>query len=92
MTTPRELVDLLRTVDKLHIDASNPVPTYVFVAIEEAALTIERLVEALEPFAKHNASDEYINNPETPDHGVCAAAAFQVGLFRRARRALSGGE
>ncbi len=56
----------------------------------EAAAYIERLQAALEPFAGLTASEKYISDKATPDHGLCAGMSYTAGDYRRARAALKG--
>ena len=49
---------------------------------------VERLQEALRPFAAPGSSDQYIAS-DASDDGWCAARSFTAGNYRRARAALA---
>tara|TARA_B100000378_G_scaffold123871_1_gene99968 strand:- start:2807 stop:3136 length:330 start_codon:yes stop_codon:yes gene_type:complete len=55
-------------------------------ATRAAAERIAELEGALEPFAKYRGSDEYLRSAS--DDGLCQAASFTAGDYRRARAAL----
>jgi hypothetical protein len=82
------IIDEVRSDNSLGREAATRIQQLTARA-EQAEAQVERLREALTPFASYRGSDQYILNPDVPDEGVCAATSFRAGDYRKARAALN---